>query len=102
MYFKQAKSPVPEEVQEHKVLSDTEALQIYFRIHNDIKSKDFDGGAANIATRDFVLTFDTLWSKAVAEQPEKAFKTLNYIAYNDVPLLGDLKSEWDIRIHGKV
>lgn len=83
----------------YKITSDNEALQIYFRTHSDARARDFDGGAPG---RDIVLHFDTLWAKAVSEQPEKAFITLNYVAYMDVPLMGDLRSEWDIRIHGKI
>lgn len=50
------------------------------------------------------MTEDGLWKAAVEakDDAERANICINRLAYLDVPLLGDLRSEWDIRIHGKI
>ncbi len=49
------------------------------------------------------MTEESLWKAAVAAKEDmiKAIRYMNLIAYLDVPLLGDLNSVWDIRMHCK-
>jgi hypothetical protein len=76
---------------------------IYFRCHREVKLLDFDGGGINIASREVQMTEESLWKAAVAAKEDmiKAIRYMNLIAYLDVPLLGDLNSVWDIRMHCK-
>ena len=76
------------------------ALVSYFSSHTQVKLMDLDGGM--IKSRPFHLTEEDLWARAQASlkkgQVKEATKYLDYIAYVQVPLFGDLKSEWDIRV----
>jgi hypothetical protein len=76
------------------------ALVSYFSSHAQVKLMDLDGGM--IKSRPFHLTEEDLWARAQASlkkgEVKEAIKYLDYIAYVQVPLFGDLKSEWDIRL----
>lgn len=98
-FFKQIKVE-PANDKQAQVTSDAETLQIYFTIHSRVKAMDFDGGAKNVETREFIMGEEALWNKAQASKDniERAITYLNVIAYSEVPIMGDLKSEWDVRI----
>jgi hypothetical protein len=76
------------------------ALVSYFTAHTQVKLMDLDGGM--IKSRPFHLTEEDLWARAQASlktgKVKEATQYLDYIAYLQVPLFGDLKSEWDIRV----
>ena len=76
------------------------ALVSYFTSHTQVKLVDLDGGM--IKSRPFHLTEEDLWARAQAclktGKIKEATQYLDYIAYLQVPLFGDLNSEWDIRM----
>jgi hypothetical protein len=76
------------------------ALVSYFTAHTQVKLMDLDGGM--IKSRPFHLTEEDLWARAQASlktgKVKEATQYLDYSAYLQVPLFGDLKSEWDIRV----
>jgi hypothetical protein len=84
------------------VQNQKEALVMYFTAHNEIKDMDFDGAGINLKSRKFRLIEDELWTQAVQckDKVHEANRYINYLAYTQVPLMGDLRSEWDIRFHG--
>ena len=65
---------------------------------------DFDGAGIHLESRAIILNEESLWKQAIGVKDDlkKSLDYINFIAYSDVPLLGDLKSEWDIRFHSKL
>lgn len=62
-----------------------------------------DGAGHCEKTRKVQLNWEELWNAATNKENtfDQAMKYIDYIAYIQVPLMGDLKSEWDIRCSGK-
>jgi len=68
-----------------------------------VKELDFDGAGLCKKTRLFQVTEEDLWSQAMAQKDDvkAAFNLINLLAYTQISLMGDIKSEWDIRSHDK-
>ncbi|CDW72543.1 lupus brain antigen [Stylonychia lemnae] len=80
-----------------------QAIGTYFESHNACKALDFDGGNYMKETRTLDFTEEKLLDLLQKSKDDihQAIKLIGHKAYTEVNFFGDIKSEWDIRLHSQ-